>query len=283
MLRTAASLMAVVLGNFLYALTVKLFLLPSGLVTGGTTGIALTVNHLWGMSISAFVLIFNVGMLLLGWWILGKAFAATTLASTFLYPAFLELCDCLLGELVITGDLLLCTVFSGLGIGISLGIVIRAGASTGGMDIPPLVLQKLFRVPVPVSMYAFDFAILLMQALFRPAENILYGILLVLIYTMVLDKMLLLGQSRTEVKIVSEQSGQICEAIIKQIDRGVTLLEGEGGYLHGKTQVVLSVISNRELLKVERIVRQIDPVCFMVVSRVSEVRGRGFSMNKQYR
>lgn len=276
------SALAVVFGNFLYALTVKLFLLPAGLVTGGTTGIALTIQHFWGVPISGFVLVFNVLMLLLGLAVLGKAFAVTTLASSFLYPLFLELCQRCLGGLVLTDDLLLCTAFSGLGIGISLGIVIRAGASTGGMDIPPLVLQKLFRIPVSVSMYAFDCTILLVQGLFQPATTILYGVLLVLIYTIVLDKMLLLGSSRTEIKIVSSHAAEISDAILKQIDRGVTLLNGEGGYLHGQTQLVLSVVSNQELVRVEKLVHRIDPECFMVVSRVSEVRGRGFSMVKQY-
>ena len=280
--RPVRSLLTVTLGNFLYALTVKLFLLPSGLVTGGTTGIALTVNHFFGMPISGFVLAFNVIMLIIGFLILGKAFALTTLASTFLYPIFLELLNILLGDLCLTTDLLLATVFTGLGIGISLGIVIRSGSSTGGMDIPPLVLQKILHVPVSVSLYAFDLCILLLQALFRPAENILYGILLVLVYTIVLDKMLMIGSARTEVKIVSSKTAQINEAILKQLDRGVTLLNGEGGYLHSEMQLVLSVISNRELFKLEKLVRQIDPECFMIVSRVSEVRGRGFSIQKEY-
>lgn len=280
--RKMISLLAVVLGNFMYALTVKLFLLPAELVTGGTTGIALVANHYWDISISTFVLIFNVIMLVIGWLILGKAFAVTTLASTFLYPMSLELLNHLLGDLVLTDDFLLCTIFAGLGIGISLGIVLRAGASTGGMDIPPLVLQKFFRIPVSVSLYLFDFLILLLQAIIRPVENILYGILLVLVYTIVLDKMLLIGSTRTELKIISNKSGELCEAIQKQVDRGVTLLNGEGGYLHEEMQLVLSVISNRELIKVEKLVHEIDPECFMIVSRVSEVRGRGFSMNKHY-
>lgn len=272
----------VLLGNFLYALTVKLFLLPSGLVTGGTTGIALCMEHFWGIPISGFVLFFNLIMLFLGLAFLGKAFAFTTLASTFLYPLSLELCNFLLGDLCLTKDLLLCTVFTGLGIGISLGIVIRNGASTGGMDIPPLILQKLLRIPVSVSMYAFDVCILLFQALFRPAENILYGILLVLVYTIVLDRMLLIGNARTEVKIISRKHEEISQAILHQLDRGVTLLSGESGYLHNETQLVLSVISHRELFHLEKLVRQIDPESFMIISRVSEVRGRGFSMNKQY-
>ena len=276
------SILSVIFGNFIYALTVTLFLVPSQLVTGGTTGIALTVNHVWGISISGFVLAFNVVMLLIGLVVLGKGFAATTLASTFLYPFFLEVCQQALGDLVLTTDILLCTVFSGLGIGLALGIVIRSGASTGGMDIPPLVLNRLFRIPVSVGMYAFDFCILLMQAMFRPIENILYGIILVIIYTVVLDKMLLFGNSKTELKIVSEKFREISDSILTQVDRGVTLLDSEGGYLHQKGQLVLSIISARELIKVERLVRDIDPECFMVVSRVSEVRGRGFSLKKQY-
>ena len=275
-------LLAVLLGNFLYALSVKVFLLPTGLVTGGTTGLAMIVNHLTGLPVSAFVLVFNVAMLLMGWWLLGRAFALTTLASSFLYPAFLEVIGWFLGDFVLTDDLLLNTVFFGLGIGISLGIVIRAGASTGGMDIPMLVLQKHLRIPVSVSMYFFDFLILLGQLAFFPVENVLYGIVLAIIYTVMLDKMLMLGTSRTEVRIVSAHAREISAAILEQVDRGVTLLHGEGGYLHTPTEIVMSVISSRELVKLERLVHAIDPECFMIVSKVSEVCGRGFSMGKLY-
>ena len=281
--QTALSLLAVIVGNALYALTVTLFLLPSGLVTGGTTGMALTINYLFGIEISGFVLIFNVTMLVLGFFILGKAFALTTLASTFLYPFFLEVFQNLVGSYVLTDDLLLCTIFTGLGIGISLGIVIRSGASTGGMDIPPLVLQKTVHIPVSVSMYAFDVCILSSQAIFRPAENILYGIVLVMIYTMVLDKMLMLGTTRIEIKVISQKSDEIRQAILTQIDRGVTLLDAKGGYSKNSMEMVLSVISNRELPRVEKIIHKIDPESFIIVSRVSEVRGRGFSLNKQYK
>ena len=205
------------------------------------------------------------------------------MASTFLYPMSLKLCDLLFGDLVLTDDLLLCTIFCGLGIGIALGVVIRAGASTGGMDIPPLVLNKLFKIPVSVSMYCFDFIILLFQIMFRPAENVLYGIILVMIYTVVLDKMLLMGKNRVEVKIISEHHVDICQAILKEVDRGVTLLQGKGGYLNGETELVLTVVDNRELMKLEKPVRAIDPGCFMVVNKVSEVSGRGFDSEKLYK
>lgn len=272
----------VVLGNALYAMAVKLFLQPAGLITGGTTGLAMAAEQFFHVQMPLFVLTFNCLMLALGYAMLGKGFAVTTLASTFLYPLALEGFDRLLGNVVLTEDLLLCTIFSGLGIGVALGIVIRSGASTGGMDIPPLVLHRLFRIPVSVSMYVFDFLILLLQMVFRPVENVLYGILLVLIYTLVLDRMLLLGHGRTEVKIVSVRAQEIAQAILSRVDRGVTYLHGRGGYRGEETEVVLSVISNRELGKVEQLAHEIDPTCFMVVSRVSEVRGRGFSLNKQY-
>lgn len=280
--QTLTSIGFITAGNFLYALTVKLFLLPSNLVTGGTTGISLIIHYFLDIPITQFVLFFNVLMLVAGYFVLGKTFAATTVASTFLYPLALEFFDRILGDFVLTDDLLLCTLFSGLGIGISLGIVIRFGASTGGMDIPPLILQKTLGIPVSITMYAFDVCILLAQALFRPVENILYGIVLVMIYTIVLDKMLLMGTTKTEVKVISTKSDKIREAILTQIDRGVTMLYGEGGYLHNSTQLVLSVVSNRELPRVEKLIRSIDPESFMVISHVKEVRGRGFSMNKKY-
>ena len=274
------TLPVVALGNLVMAAGIVLFILPSGLITGGTTGLAMVVNHLTGLSVSAFVLIFNVLMLLLGWWLLGRAFALSTVASSILYPAFLEVIGWFLGDFVLTDDLLLNTIFFGLGIGISLGMVIRAGASTGGMDIPMLALQKYLRVPVSVSMYVFDFFILLLQLFFCPVESVLYGIVLAIIYTVMLDKMLLLGTSRTEVKIISAKAREISTAILSQVDRGVTLLHGEGGYLHNPTEIVMSVISTRELVKLERVVHEIDPESFMVVSKVTEVHGRGFSLSK---
>ena len=282
-IRGVMTLVMVVLGNMLYALAVKLFLLPAGLITGGTTGIALAINHVCGLPVPVFVLAFNVAMLLMGYVLLGRAFAVTTVVSTFVYPLALGAFDRILGDLTVTEDIFLCTLFSGLGIGAALGIVIRSGASTGGMDIPPLVLNKYMGIPVSASMYAFDFCILVAQVFYNPPEKVLYGIVLILVYTIVLDKLLLMGTTRTEVKVVSRKPEEIREAILKQMDRGVTMLSARTGYLDQETQMIFSVISNRELPGMERIIRQIDPESFMVVSRVSEVRGRGFSMKKEYR
>lgn len=283
LLKAVMSVLTVVLGNILYALTVKLFLLPAGLVTGGTTGIGLAVNYAAGIPVATFVLIFNVIMLIAGYFMLGKQFALTTIISTFTYPIALDLFDRLLGNVVLSQDIIICTVFSGLGIGLSLGIVIRAGASTGGMDIPPLVLNHYFKIPVSVGLYLFDFIILLVQAYFQPLQKVFYGIILVIIYTVTLDKMLLMGTTKTEVRVISTRSQEICDAILEKMDRGVTLISARGGYLKEDSPIIFSVISNRELPRIERIIHEIDPESFMVVNRVSEVSGKGFTLNKEYR
>lgn len=281
-IRRMLTFTAVLAGNCLYALTVKLFLLPAGLISTGTTGIALAVNHLTGLSMPLFILLFNLAMLVLGWWMLGRQFALTTVFSSLFYPVALEILNRSLGDIRITDNLLLCTLFAGLGLGLSLGLVIRGGASTGGMDIPPLILQKLYRIPVSASLWVFDFCILLSQALYHSPEELLYGILLVITVSVSLNKVLLFGTSKIEIKVVSPEAKQIRDAILSQADRGVTLLHGEGGYLHAPTEILLSVVSSHELPRVERLVRSIDPDCFMVVSHVTEVWGRGFSLGKHY-
>ena len=281
-LKRAGTVATVILGNVFYAFVIKLFLLPGNLMTGGTTGIGLVVKHFTGTSISGFVLVFNIVMLIVGWTLLGKKFALTTVISSFTYPIALEAANHIFGDLVITTDPMLNTIFAGLGIGIGLGIVIRTGASTGGMDIPPLVLNKYFRIPVSVSLNVFDMLILVLQIVYNPPERVLYGVLLVMIYTTVLDKVLMMGNTKTEVKVISSQVEEIRQVILAQVDRGVTMLYGEGGYRQEQTQIVLSIVSNRELPRVEKLIRHIDPEAFMIVSRVTEVRGRGFSLSKHY-
>ena len=276
------SVLIIILGNVLYALTVRLFLIPAGLITGGSTGIALFANHLTGVSTAGFVFAFNVVMLCAGYAVLGRKFAMTTVLSTFIYPAALHLFEVLLHDLVLTDDPMICTIFSGLGIGISLAMVIREGASTGGMDIPPLILNRLFHFNVSVMLYLFDCIILIMQAFHTAPENILYGILLVLIYSLTLDRFILIGTSRTEVKIISRKSDAIRKAILSDLDRGVTVLHGEGGYSSEQKMILLTVISNRQLPAIETLVHQLDEEAFLIVSRVTEVRGRGLTLNKEY-
>lgn len=270
----------VLVGNVLYALSVKLFLLPAGLMSCGTTGIALIVNHLTNLSIPLFIFLFNVAMLILGWCVLGRQFAMTTVFSSVFYPVALEVLNRTLGDILITEHIWLNVLFAGIGLGVSLGLVIRGGASTGGMDIPPLILHRFFRIPVSLTLGAFDFIIILAQAFYHELEDLMLGILLIIIISAALNKATVIGTTKTEVKIISRKAHEIRAAILTDVDRGVTLLHGMGGYSQTDTDVILSIISDHELPKLEKLARSIDPSCFMVVTQVKEVWGRGFSYGK---
>lgn len=282
LIKRLSDLFLIFAGNTAYALAIVMFVLPNGLITGGTTGLALSAEHFFHIPISFFVLGFNLFMFLLGAAILGKAFALTTLISTFYYPFILDVLQRFPAISGVTGDPMLSTVCAGIMIGFGIGIVIKAGASTGGMDIPPLLLNKKYGLPVSVVLYGLDFTILLLQMLFSDKEQILYGILLVLIYTVVLDKVLTFGTAQTQVKIISPEYEAINRAIIEKLDRGSTLLHITTGYLAREERMVLTVVSNRELAALKQLVADIDPNAFLTISRIYETRGRGFSMQKEY-
>ena len=275
------SILMVVVGNILFSLSVKLFVLPANLMSCGTTGIALVVNHFLHVPMSGFIFLFNAAMLTVGWMVLGRQFAMTTILSSVLYPVLLGILNRILGDVTVTENMLLNVLFAGMGLGVSLGIVMRAGASTGGMDIPPLILKKFFRIPVSATLWGFDFCIMLAQMAFHTVEDLLYGVLLLLVISVALNKVMLLGTSRTEVKIITTRPKEIRDAILSQVDRGVTMLHGAGGYSGTETEIIMSVVSNYELPKIEQLARSIDPACFMIISRVSEVWGRGFTYGKK--
>ncbi len=281
--KSIQKIIMILLGNLLYSFAIAFFILPSGLITGGTTGIALFINYLTGLDISLFVLIFNIVMFIAGLIILGKTFALSTVLSSIAYPfmlSFAQWLNRLTGDL--THDLILCTIFGGLLIGIGIGIVIRAGASTGGMDIPPLVLNKKFGINVSVSLYAFDFTILILQMFFSSREQILYGILLVCIYTFALEKVLIMGKSKTQVEIISEKYKEINDLIITRYDRGTTIYRANGGFTGNEAHAVLTVINKRELFAIQEAVMKLDPAAFIIISQVNEVKGRGFTLQKKY-
>lgn len=270
----------VILGNTIYAAGIAAFVLPTGLITGGTTGLGLIANHYFQIPIELFAAVFNITMFILAIVVLGKSFALTSLISTFYFPVILGVFQKVEVLRHLTDDLMLCTIFSGLCIGIGIGMVIKAGASTGGMDIPPLIFNKKMGIPVSVGLYVFDFSILIGQMFFRDTEKSLYGILLVMIYTVLVDKVLLMGKNQMQVKIISDEYEKINTMIHQKLDRGTTLYKTETGYLHKDGFAIFTVVSNRELPKLNEMVLEIDNKAFMVINQVNEVKGRGFTLGK---
>lgn len=273
----------VLLGNTIYCFGIAAFILPLGLITGGTTGLGLILEHYFEFPVEVFAAIFNVLMFGLAWFVLGMSFALTTMISTFYFPLILAILQKVGAIQNLTKDPMLATICAGILMGIGIGVVIRAGASTGGMDVPPLVLNKKLGISVPVGLYACDFLILLGQIVFCDREKTLYGCLLVVIYTYVMDKVLVSGKSQVEVKIISKKYWEINEVIQQKLDRGSTLLKAETGYLHKEAMLVMTVVSNREIARLNQLVLDIDPKAFVIINEAKEVMGRGFTLHKKNR
>lgn len=277
------NILLVLLGNALYALAVDMFVLPCGLITGGTTGLALATRYWLDVPVAGFVLVSNIIMFVVGAVAMGRWFAFNTALSTFCYPLFLDLFARIPGIDGFTRDPMLGTIFAGVLIGVAIGLVIGAGASSGGMDIPPIVLNKYFGLPVGAVMYLLDFLILIGQMVFADKEQILYGILLVLLYTVILEKVSVLGHSKIQVKILSEKNDDIRRIILRVLDRGCTVLHAQTGYTGTERDMLLTVVTNRELAKLNHLVLETDPQAFIVISSVNEVHGRGFTLQKIYK
>ena len=271
----------VLLGNAIFAFGVAAFILPGGFLSGGTTGIALLLQYALGVPVVVTVWGINLGMLLLGWIALDKQFALTTILSSVCYPLFLGIFQRLLAGIHLTSDTLLCACFAGALGGAGVGLVLRMGASSGGMDIPPLILNKHTGISVSVFLYLFDTIILLSQAFFSDLEKILYSILITFLTSLVINKVMLMGKSQVQVMIISEKYQQINAAIQTNLDRGSTFLRSITGHLQKDQLIVLSVLSPRELPHLNRLVSQIDPMAFMTVTPVNEVKGRGFTLKKK--
>ena len=171
-------------------------------------------------------------------------------------------------------------MFAGLFVGAGVGLVLRMGASSGGMDIPPLVLNKRTGISVSVFLYAFDTVILLSQAFFSDLEKILYSILVTLLTSLIINKVMLIGKSQVQVMIISEKYQEINNVIQTSLDRGSTFLQSITGHLQKEQLIVLSILSPRELPTLNRLISQIDPMAFMTVTQVNEVKGRGFTLKK---
>lgn len=268
----------VLIGNALLAFGYAAFAIPINLIVGGATGVALLLSHMISLDYAIIVFIINMFMLVLGYFILGKKFAAGTVLSSFAFPFFLSVFESVPQLARISNDILLCTIYAGIFIGLGLGIVFRLGYSTGGMDVPPLILHKTTHISVATLINVFDTLILLSQVFFSSFEGILYGIITVFISNAVLDRMILLGEKNLQVLVISSKHNEIAEAIFKEIDRGCTFVNVTTGYFQYQQQAVLCVMNNREYAKTHQVVMDIDPTAFIIGSEIHSVKGRGFTL-----
>ena len=269
-----------ILGNAILAMGTAAFVVPNGLISGGMTGIGLILQRLFGLPVDIGVFAADGVLFLLGAAVMGKAFAATIILSTIVYPTFFSLFGKIPFLTNLTDDKLMAAIYAGLLMGAGIGLVIKVGGSTGGMDIPPIILHKLFGLSIPVMISVGDILLLLVQAFYSSTEQVLYGILVVMLTSIVIDKVLIMGQKQTQVMVISPEYERINQAIHQKIDRGSTLIHATSGLEKQEQKVVLSVISNRQLNDLNELILQIDPQAFVIANEVNEVKGRGFTLSK---
>ena len=252
-------------GNALLAFLVAAFIIPHDIIMGGTTGIGIVLNRLIpGLDVSLLILILNLLLLVLGLVVLGKKFFLTTVASSVLYP--------------LTADPVLAAIFAGVLMGVALGLVMRVGSSTGGMDILNLVMAHWLHLPVALFVYLGDIVIVGGQALFSSSEQILLGILVLVLETIILDKAMILGKAQIQIFVVSEQYEEIRRMLLNEIEAGVTMTMIETGRLEREQKGVLCVIPQRKLYNATHRIQDIDPMAFITITQINEVRGRGFTV-----
>lgn len=281
-MKSLKNVIIILLGNFVLAFGVNAFLVPHGIIMGGATGIGITIHKLWGINLSYAVWFLNLILFFMGWYFMGKKFAMSIILSTVFYPLCLNILERFPDMLQMTHNLLLADIYGGVLVGLGIGIVVRQGASTGGLDIPPLILQKKFGIPVGISLYVCDFSVLLLQAFFSTKEQVLYGILNVFICSMVVNYVSVAGQKKVQLFVISEKYQEIRKELLQDMDLGVTLVHIETGYMGEQQKAVMCITTGRKLYAVNQAIQHIDHKAFISITNISEVRGRGFTLDRKY-
>ncbi|MBR2674453.1 MAG: YitT family protein [Mogibacterium sp.] len=265
-----------VLGNAICAFAVVCFALPYKMVVGGMSGIGRIFNYSMGVSVTYVVAALNIALFLIGALVLGKKFALTIALGTFSFPFFMGIFEHFESLQHMVSEPMLAAVCAGVLDGIGLGLVLRVGGSTGGIDVPAMILNRKLGWKLPAVMSAIDIGIFLAQIPITKPEGIILGILYTLIYSVVMDKMIVLEQGGYQIMIWTEKLSEVNEELL-EIGFGTTLIKSRGGYLRDEKEVILCAASNRNFNKVKRAVLAIDDKAFMTITGVSEVNGNGFT------
>lgn len=266
----------VAVGTTNYALGVHVFTAPNQIAPGGVTGLATAINALSGIPIGTFVSLINIPLLLLGLKFLGKSFVLKTLVSSVLFTAMVDMLFVFVPTY--TGDVLLAALFGGAMIGAGMAITFIRNGSTGGTDITNRIIQTKFpQFPIGKIVLLSDLIIIAFATLvFRNLESALYAIISMFICSKVIDGIIYGLDVGKMVFIVSNHCPAISRAIIEEVRRGGTILPAKGAYSGDPREVLLCAIRNHQFYKVKRIVNQVDPKAFIIVTNAGEVLGEGF-------
>ncbi|MBU3145702.1 YitT family protein [Clostridium sp. CF012] len=271
----------IIIGTTILAAGINMFLAKIKLVTGGLSGLAIiieyiTENHfgrgipLWFTNIAVNIPLIAIAIKLKGREFVGKSiFAATYLSFALFYTSFIPAPEV---------DLLLSSIFGGIFVGTGLGFVLRASASTGGTDLAANIIKVYLKnVPIARIMLVIDSTIVIIGAFVFGVEKAMYALISIYIVSKVVDSILEGINFSKAVFIISDNSKEIAEILMKDLKRGVTGINGTGMYTKGEKQVLFVVVGKNEIVHLQKMVKEIDKSAFITIADVREVLGEGFT------
>lgn len=265
----------ITIASFVYAVGVTLFLDPNSLAPGGITGVAIILNRLTGLETGTWMMLINIPILLLGVWKFGLRFIISTLYCTVMMSWFTNL---LIPVGVATTDPLLASLAGATLMAVSMGWVFKAGATTGGTDI----IIKVLRLKVPhlktgMLFLLTDIVIVAASALvFQDLDKAMYAGITVIVTSLVLDLVLYGRDGAKLIYIISDHSEKITKRLLEELDLGVTHVQGSGAYSGKEKNVIMCVAKKQIAPKAEEVVREEDPMAFMIVTSATEIYGEGY-------
>lgn len=275
------NILIILLGAAIYAFGLVHFNMANNLAEGGFTGITLLLFFLFSINPAITNLVLNIPVFVAGWKLLGKTTFFYTIIGTVGVSIFLELFQRYQFQIPLEGDLFLASLFAGAFIGIGLGIIFRSGGTTGGVDIIARLVQKYIGWPIGRTMFLFDACVITLSLItyLTPREG-MYTLVAVLIGARLIDVLqegLYAGRGAL---IISDKYEEIGNQIIKDMNRGITVLEGHGFFSKQKKKVLYCVVAKNEIVTLKNLVMAIDPHAFVTISSVHEVMGEGFTLDE---
>ena len=268
----------ILLGAAVYALAFDAFFVPNGVAFGGVTGLAQIIHFFVpALSVGALVIVFNVPLFFAGWRLLGGKLLVSSLFAMTASSLFIDLFP-LIFTFAPMEDTLLACLAGGVVLGVGLGIIFLQGSTTGGTEIVARLLKlKLAWLPMGKLLMGIDLAVILaVAAAFGTLKAALYGLVALYITSIVMDGVLYGLDTAKVAYIISDKNREIADVLVKEMDRGVTILHGQGAYTRAEKDVLMCAFKQREIAAIKAAVKGIDPAAFLIVCDAHEVLGEGF-------
>lgn len=272
-LKGTISATQLILGTALTAAAFGLVIIPQGFATAGVTGFSRMLTQLIPINLSCMVFIINMMLLVSGYIFVGKKFVAKTIASSFLFPLFLELFSRIpFGYL--NDQVLLSVILGGALLGVGAGLVLRSGASTGGFDVLAVILNRKYKMPVSRVMNIIDAAIILMQAIGQPLPKTIEGIIVITLSAVIVGRIIALGKEDKCIMIFSELNEEINRALLNLSDVRIVSYNADAGTQLRYTNMIVSIAPGAKVSQLKRIVNIIDPGAVIVINNAHNALGR---------